>query len=70
MKAGIVHIGVGGFHRSHEAHYTNELMGAEDLAEWGDLWCGLEGGGPEDVWSVEEAGLPIYLDCEASGREG
>ena len=24
MKTGIVHIGVGGFHRSHEAHYTDE----------------------------------------------
>ena len=41
MKAGIVHIGVGGFHRSHEAHYTDELMGAEDLAEWGICGVGL-----------------------------
>jgi mannitol 2-dehydrogenase len=37
IKAGIVHIGVGGFHRSHEAHYTDELMGAGDLAEWGSV---------------------------------
>jgi mannitol-1-phosphate/altronate dehydrogenase len=41
MKAGIVHIGVGGFHRSHEAHYTDELMGTGDLAEWGICGVGL-----------------------------
>jgi mannitol 2-dehydrogenase len=54
MKAGIVHVGVDGFHRSHEAHYTDELMGAGYLAGWGICGCGLEGNGPKDVWSVEE----------------
>jgi mannitol 2-dehydrogenase len=67
IKAGIVHIGVGGFHRSHEAYYTDELMGAGDLAEWGDLRCGLEGGGPEDVWrrggsATDFLGPTLFLD--------
>ncbi len=26
VKAGIVHIGVGGFHRAHQAAYINELL--------------------------------------------
>ena len=29
VKAGIVHIGVGNFHRAHEEYYTNQLL--EDL---------------------------------------
>jgi mannitol 2-dehydrogenase len=68
MKTGIVHIGVGGFHRSHEAHYTDELMGAGDLAEWGICGVSLREV-DRKMWSVEEAGLPLYLDREASRRE-
>ncbi|MEI5579552.1 hypothetical protein, partial [Streptomyces brasiliscabiei] len=26
VKAGIVHIGVGGFHRAHQAAYINEVL--------------------------------------------
>ena len=26
LKTGIVHIGVGGFHRSHQANYINQLL--------------------------------------------
>jgi len=41
MKAGIVHIGVGGFHRSHEAYYTDNLMKEMDASEWGICGVGL-----------------------------
>lgn len=41
VKAGIVHIGVGGFHRSHEAYYTDELMRAGNALEWGICGVGL-----------------------------
>ena len=40
-KAGIVHIGVGGFHRSHEACYTDALMNETDALEWGICGVGL-----------------------------
>jgi mannitol 2-dehydrogenase len=38
VKTSIVHIGVGNFHRSHEAYYTDELM-----AQSGILDCGICG---------------------------
>ncbi|WP_372806317.1 mannitol dehydrogenase family protein [Pontiella sp.] len=40
-KAGIVHVGVGGFHRSHEAYYTDALMNETGAAEWGICGVGL-----------------------------
>ncbi|MEP2777656.1 MAG: mannitol dehydrogenase family protein [Luteolibacter sp.] len=41
IKAGIVHIGVGGFHRSHEAFYTDELLEKTGSTEWGICGIGL-----------------------------
>jgi len=44
IKPGIVHIGVGGFHRSHEAYYTDELMRTNttsDASDWGICGVGL-----------------------------
>ena len=40
VTTSIVHIGVGNFHRSHEAYYTNELM-----ERYGVLDCGICGVG-------------------------
>jgi mannitol 2-dehydrogenase len=39
LKARIVHVGVGGFHRAHFALYTHEL--ASDGADWGIVGLGL-----------------------------
>ena len=41
LRAGIVHIGVGGFHRSHEAFYTDELLAKTGSTEWGICGVGL-----------------------------
>ena len=41
VKAGIVHIGVGGFHRSHQACYTDELMNRFGASSWGICGVGL-----------------------------
>lgn len=41
MTAGIVHVGVGGFHRAHEAYYTDALMRQSDASEWGICGVGL-----------------------------
>ncbi|NND97887.1 MAG: mannitol dehydrogenase family protein [Pirellulaceae bacterium] len=41
LEAGIVHVGVGGFFRSHEAFYTDQLMNAEDASQWGICGVGL-----------------------------
>lgn len=40
-RAGIMHVGVGGFHRSHEAYYTDALMQIQETPEWGICGVGL-----------------------------
>lgn len=39
VKAGIVHIGVGNFHRAHEEYYTNQLLEDATQQQWGI--CGV-----------------------------
>jgi mannitol 2-dehydrogenase len=41
LKAGIVHIGVGGFHRSHEACYNDDFLALSQSTEWGICGMGL-----------------------------
>ena len=41
VTTGIVHIGVGGFHRSHEAVYVDDLLNAGLDTEWGICGVGL-----------------------------
>jgi mannitol 2-dehydrogenase len=41
LKAGIVHIGVGGFHRSHQAYYIHQLLGKHSVKDWGICGVGL-----------------------------
>ena len=35
LKTGIVHIGVGGFHRSHQAYYIHQLLTKYNTLDWG-----------------------------------
>ncbi|APQ19389.1 mannitol dehydrogenase family protein [Maribacter hydrothermalis] len=44
LKPGIVHVGVGGFHRAHQAYYTHLLQEKGDAAEWGICGIGLRKG--------------------------
>jgi mannitol 2-dehydrogenase len=39
IRSGILHIGVGNFHRAHQAFYTNVLLEFEDQRQWGI--CGV-----------------------------
>lgn len=41
LISGIVHVGIGGFHRSHEAFYTDLLLESEDASQWGICGVGL-----------------------------
>lgn len=41
ITVGIVHFGVGNFHRAHQAMYLDRLMGAGRGAEWGICGIGL-----------------------------
>ncbi len=44
IKLGMVHIGVGGFHRSHQALYTHKLLEKFNVSEWGICGIGLREG--------------------------
>ncbi|MET7682057.1 mannitol dehydrogenase family protein [Streptomyces sp. NPDC005423] len=46
LGVGIVHVGVGGFHRSHQAVYTHELMRRGLADDWAILGVGTR---PDDV---------------------
>lgn len=41
LKAGIVHLGVGGFHRSHQARYLDDLAEKHSEREWGICGVGI-----------------------------
>lgn len=68
VKTSIVHIGVGNFHRSHEAYYTNELM-----EKHGVLDCGICGVGLLDydrrIYNIlkEQDGLYTLMVKELDG---
>lgn len=44
LKTGIVHIGVGGFHRAHQAFYTHQLLEQSNSQNWGICGVGLREG--------------------------
>ena len=70
QAAGIVHFGIGAFHRAHQAVYTDDAMGAGDR-DWGIVGVSLRSGdvaaqlGPQDglytVSSRTAAGPEIRL---------
>jgi len=39
IRVGIVHLGVGGFHRAHQAMYLDRLMNDGQAQDWGI--CGV-----------------------------
>ncbi|MBD3898220.1 mannitol dehydrogenase family protein [Halomonas sp. ML-15] len=41
VTAGIVHIGVGGFHRAHQAMYLDDLMNQGEALDWGIVGVGV-----------------------------
>jgi len=41
VRAGIVHFGVGAFHRSHQALYLDKVLAKTGSTEWGEVGVGL-----------------------------
>lgn len=41
VKGGVVHFGLGNFHRSHQAMYLDKLFATSDANEWGVVGVGL-----------------------------
>jgi hypothetical protein len=70
VTAGIVHLGLGGFHRAHMARYTHDLMDMRpDTLGWGIIGAGLM---PPDrrMRDSLEPQDKLYTLVERSGRPG
>ena len=66
LRPGIVHIGVGGFHRSHQAVYLDRLAEAGVSTAWGITGVGLRrGGGRRDL--LRQRCLYSLLERSAEG---
>ena len=70
IKAGILHIGVGNFHRAHEEFYTNLLLEDEDQQEWGICGAMLLPGDERLYKILEKQGGEYTLTvCGRDGRD-
>lgn len=67
VKEGIVHIGVGGFHRSHLAVYVDTMMGQHGANEWAICGVGLKpfDAGIRDALGSQDS---LYTVWERSGK--
>lgn len=68
VKAGIVHIGVGNFHRAHEEYYTNQLLEDATQQQWGICGVALLPG-DEQLYKALREQENIYT-LTVCGRDG
>jgi mannitol 2-dehydrogenase len=66
---GIVHIGVGGFHRAHQARYVDDLMNRGLALDWGIVGIGLlpQDARMRDVLQAQD-GLYTLVEKEPGGE--
>ena len=71
VRAGIVHLGLGGFHRAHMARYTHDLMQHHPAAlSWGIVGAGLMPGDRKMVQSLApQDGLYTLVERSRGGEE-
>ena len=68
VTAGIVHFGVGGFHRAHQAMYLDRLMNEGKALDWGICGVGVMPFDAQDARRAGRAGLPLHAG--AQGPDG
>ena len=68
LKSGIVHIGVGAFHRAHQAFYTDMLLQNPENRDWGICGIGLLESDRKIIdWLVLQDGLYTVMITEPDG---
>ena len=67
VMPGMVHVGVGGFHRAHQAMYHDRLMNQGAALDWSICGVGVL---PEDlrISRPRRAGRPLHPDPQAQRR--
>jgi mannitol 2-dehydrogenase len=68
VTAGIAHIGVGNFHRSHQAAYVDALLREGEGAEWGIVGIGILPGDQQMRDALEEQAGLYTLVTQATGQ--
>ena len=53
LRAGIVHLGVGAFHRAHQATYTEQVLGQGDM-RWGTIGASLQSTSTRDALAPQD----------------
>lgn len=70
ITPGILHIGVGNFHRAHQAFYTNALLQHEDQANWGICGVSLLPSDKKIVDGLRQQSLEYTLTvCGRNGQD-
>ena len=71
VRVGIVHIGAGGFHRSHQAMYLDRLMNEGLALEWGVCGVGLMPGDARmrDVMTEQDCLYTLVLKGAGGVRD-
>src|SRR3712207_6299278 len=64
LRPGVVHIGVGGFHRAHQAVYFDELARRGQAGDWGLTGVGLRSPQMGEVLRAQDC---MYLVVERGG---
>jgi fructuronate reductase len=63
LKAGIVHVGIGAFHRAHQAFYTEAVLN-QFGGDWGIIGCSLRSPAVRDQLAPQDG---LYTLVERSG---
>lgn len=63
LKAGIVHLGIGAFHRAHQAFYTESVLNKMG-GDWGIIGCSLRSASVRDQLAPQDG---LYTLVERSG---
>lgn len=70
IQTGILHIGVGNFHRAHQAFYTDQLLKNEDQHKWGICGVCLLPSDEKIVSNLEAQNLDYTLTvCGRNGED-
>jgi fructuronate reductase len=64
IRPGVLHIGVGNFHRGHQAVYFDDLL--ESDPQWGIVGVSMRSGGTRDRMAPQDH---LYTVCEKNGAE-
>ena len=68
-RAGIIHIGVGAFHRAHQAVYLNQLLSYKDQQHWGILGINLRSNDTQITTQLKHQEHQYTLKTLASDNE-